>query len=341
MFKDRHIPVLTGEILSFAREALKNRPGGLIVDGTLGEAGHTLLFRKNFPAAAILSLDRDSEMILRASQRLTEEGFSPVISEEKRAVCLSGSIELVRSNFSDLAGILRESGLRPDFILLDLGISLYHYLGSGRGFSYTDESLDMRLDGDLGQSAAEIVNRYDEKKLAHLFKEYGEERYAGRAARAVVEARPIRDARELAAAVSRPILAAGRKHREEGVQRREKIHPAARVFQALRIEVNRELEVLQEALRTIPELLGDGGMLAVISFHSLEDRIVKERFRELGEKSRPDSDKKNRMYNKRVDSGKKFWIRTPKPIRPTEKECAENPASRSSRLRVLQKKLPS
>lgn len=275
-----HIPVLLEEVLSFVPE----NPA-VIVDGTLGEGGHTARFAERFKTARLIGLDRDPVMLERARARLAGEGVEA---------------ETHNIRFSRMPGVLGET--RADFILLDLGISMFHFRGAGRGFSYTDDTLDMRLEPDLPTSAADLINHAGERQLKDLFSELGEERFAGRIASAIVKKRPVASAARLAEI----ILGA--------VPGRQRIHPATRVFQALRIRVNQELEEL-ESLGKIAACLKPGGRLAVITFHSLEDRPVKHTLRAL----------------------EGFRVLTKKPVLPRDEEIERNPASRSAKLRVIER----
>lgn len=274
-----HVSVMPEEVISWAPQDAR-----LIVDGTAGEAGHTLLLARRCPNARILAFDRDPEMLERARKKLGLAG-------------MENRVELIRGSFGEIPEHTREA----DFILLDLGVSMHHFRGAGRGFSYTDDSLDMRLDPDLEETAADIINHSSEKDLKLIFQNYGEERFAGRIARAIVQKRPVRTARDLSSIIL-------------GSVPRSRSHPATRVFQALRIAVNDELGEIERALPLLARSLAPGGRLAVISFHSLEDRIVKHGLRALDLK-----------------------ILTKKPLEPTEEEVRANPASRSARLRVAEK----
>lgn len=330
-----HEPILLEEILESAAEV---QPA-LIVDGTVGDGGHSLAFLKRFPDARLVACDRDPAMLERARNRITAAGCAD------RA-------EFVLSNFRDLPVYLADRSIRPDFVLLDLGVSMFHFRGAARGFSYEDAgSLDMRLDApELKRpSAADLVNTAGQAELKRIFQEYGEERFAGRIARSIVEARPIQTARELAtlirSAVPRPTdpksgssrkssyksdkksgKASGPKGKGGESGRSSQIHPATRVFQALRIAVNDELGAAGAALEPggFPAQLAPGGRLAVISFHSLEDRIVKTAYREIGVPA-----------HQRRAAGAEYLILTRKPQLPTDAEISGNPASRSAKLRVL------
>jgi 16S rRNA (cytosine1402-N4)-methyltransferase len=238
--------------------ALSPVPGSLQIDATLGGGGHARrILEATSPDGRLLGLDADRAAIARAGARLADFG--------KRAT-------LRRSNFEELSAVAQETGFdRADGVLFDLGMSSNQLADTGRGFSFRAEGpLDMRFDTSRGQPAAQVVNELSERELRDVFRQYGEEPSAGRIARAIVERRrqaPIETAADLAAVVDQAAPTPPRGRR--------RVHPATRVFQALRIYVNRELETLPRALEAAVDVLRPGGRLAVISYHSLEDRIVK------------------------------------------------------------------
>lgn len=285
-----HIPVLPDEVL----QALGLAPGQIVVDGTLGGAGHTLaIARRVAPMGKVISMDRDIAAIELAQTRI---GDLP--------------INLVHANFSKLPEVLDDQGIdQVDSILLDLGLSSDQLNDDSRGFSYHAEGeLDLRFDIERGEPAWRLIQRLGESHLADLIYQYGEEKYSRRIARKIVDVRraeEIRTADQLARLV-RSCVPRSKNHR---------IDPATRTFQALRIAVNDELGALETVLRRAPDRLKEGGRLIVISFHSLEDRMVKTAFREHP----------------------KLDVITRKPIRPTEQEQLDNPRSRSSRLRIAQR----
>jgi 16S rRNA (cytosine1402-N4)-methyltransferase len=286
-----HVPVLLAETL----ELVAVKPGGLYVDGTVGLGGHAAaVLRAAAPDGRLLGLDRDGETLERARARLAEFG---------------ARVRLEQGDYREIPE--RLGGERADGILLDLGISSAQLDEAERGFSFQAEGpLDMRMDRRTGPTAADLVNRMRERDLADLLYEYGEEPASRRIARAIVFARerqPITTTTELADIVRR---AAPR-------SRRPGLHPATRTFQALRIRVNRELEGLGEAFEGAARCLRPGGRLAVIAFHSLEDRAVKEAFRSLAAHG--------------------FRLLTKKPVRPAEAEVRANPRARSARLRALRR----
>lgn len=284
-----HRPVLLEEAL----ELLAVRADGSYVDGTLGAGGHAAeVLRRSAPAGRLLATDRDGESLAR-----TKESLAP----------FGERVRYAHADFREVPALLGEA--RADGILLDLGLSSRQLDDPGRGFTFQSEGpLDMRFDRSQDPSAFEVVNRTGERELADLIYRFGEERASRRIAHAIVEARrrqPIRTTLELAELVRR---AAPR-------SRRPGLHPATRTFQALRIHVNRELEGLGEALRALAGCLAPGGRLVIIAFHSLEDRIVKQTFRDLAALG--------------------YGQLTKKPVRPTDREVASNPRARSARLRAL------
>ena len=302
-----HVPVLLKEAIDF----LAVRRGGTYIDATVGLGGHSLEIAKRLGAPGhLIGVDKDPKALEMAAGVLAR--LSSVMGHEpvghRRPQVAGGAedwpkIELLHGSFADLA----HKG--ADGILADLGVSSLEFSDPARGFSFQAEGpLDMRMNPMSELTAEQVVNQFDERELADLIYEFGEERRSRRIARAIVRARPIRTTRQLAAAVS--AAARPMKH--------ERIHPATRTFQALRIFVNRELEDLGRLLERAPELLKPGGRLVVISFHSLEDRIVKDRMREgakLGQ----------------------YRLLTKKPVTPGEEETASNPRSRSAKLRAAEK----
>jgi 16S rRNA (cytosine1402-N4)-methyltransferase len=284
-----HVPVLLAETL----ELLGVRPGGLWVDGTVGLGGHAeAVLRATAPAGRLRGFDRDSEALERARVRLLPFG------------------DRVRLEHADYREIQeRLAGEAADGILLDLGVSSLQLDDAERGFSFQREGpLDMRMDRSERGGASELVNRMRESDLADLIHEFGEEPYSRRIARAIARARekaPIATTTELAEIVRR----AAPKSRRPG------FHPATRTFQALRIRTNRELDGLEPALEHAAECLRPAGRMAVIAFHSLEDRAAKQAFRALETRG--------------------FRVLTKKPLRPGEQETRDNPRSRSARLRAV------
>jgi len=299
-----HVPVLFQEAL----DLLAPEPGEVFLDGTTGAGGHAgEIARRIGPEGLLVCADEDPSMLAVASARLAGLPW----------------VRMVRSDFADLA-TLREAaeGRTFDGVLLDLGISSLQLDDPSRGFTFREEGpLDMRRDpASGGATAAEILRDRPEKELADLFYRYGEERFSRRIARIVVERRrrePLRTTTELARLVSAAIPRKGRPR---------DIHPATRVFQALRIAVNGELDSLGAFLDAIPGHLSPGGRVAVISFHSLEDRLVKTAFR--------------RRAGAAESGGGALVALTRKPVVPTEREARENPRARSAKLRAAKKVLP-
>ena len=288
-----HLPVMPGEV----RDLLCSGERRLIVDATLGTGGHAELLLEA-SGAALLGLDRDPRALETAGERLRRFG---------------SRVTLRHCDFAEIARAVAEAGLgAPDAILADLGMSSFALDDPERGFSFRNEGpLDMRMDPAAPLSAYDLLNEEGEDELARIIREFGEERAARRIARAIVEARrrrPLTTTTELRAVIER---AAGTRHRGA-------IHPATRTFQALRIAVNHELESLAAFLESAPGCLAAGGRLAVIAYHSLEDRPVKHRLRELV-------------------AGGGFAALTRKALRPTASECAHNPRARSARLRAVER----
>lgn len=292
-----HEPVLVDEIIRFSCE--KDDP--VILDCTLGNGGHTKALCDAFDGrCTIVALDQDTEAIHRSKKKLFE---------------YTNAIRFVHSNFVLLDSVLQELNIsKIDICLMDVGVSKNQLMSAERGFSFLhDGPLDMRMDTTQELSARDIVNTYSEADLFEIIKKYGEERFARSIARAINERRkesPIETTTELAELVRRASRS----------KRFSRIHPATRTFQALRIAVNNELENLQQALHSALPYLDEDGLLFVISFHSLEDRIVKLTFRQWAQE-------------------KKATILTKKPITASEDEVHRNPHSRSAKLRIAKRSL--
>jgi 16S rRNA (cytosine1402-N4)-methyltransferase len=292
------------------------RPGQICVDGTLGGAGHAVAICEHImPGGLLIGIDQDKDAIEQARDRL-----------KPYAAC----VHLVRGNFVQLPELLTRLDVTGvDGILVDLGVSLHQLKGSGRGFSFQkDEVLDMRMDEREGQTAEQLVNHLTASELKRLFKELGEERHAGAIAQRIVKVRQkgrIRTTGQLAKLVREAVPARA--------VHAQKIHPATRVFMALRIAVNRELERLERFMDTAVDWLNPSGRLCVLSFHSLEDRIVKRRLKALaaGCTCPPQLP--------RCVCGRKPQVRilTRKVVRPGQEEVERNPMSRSTRLRAAEK----
>lgn len=301
-----HTPVLLAE----SCELLAPEGGGVFVDCTVGLGGHTQALLQGSPETHVVGLDRDPQALRHTRQRLASYGER---------------LRLVRANYVNVEEQLVALGIhRVQGVLADLGVSSMQLDMPERGFSFRrDGPLDMRM-GAEGVTAAEIVNRYSEGDMERIFREYGEERQARRIARAVVTARedaPLETTGRLANVVRRAKRGRGR----------EAIDPATRVFQALRIEVNQELTGLTNFLVQAVRLLDRGGRLVVISYHSLEDRIVKHKLRRY---ARGDVDE---ITGRTQAETRLIELLTTKPIRPTEAEVASNPRSRSARLRAARR----
>lgn len=324
--EEGHLPVMVEEVMT----ALSPRPGSFQIDGTVGGGGHTLrILEAASPDGRVLGLDADPRAIERTGRRLAAYGDRVVLRN---------------TNFEHLDEAAAETGFVPaDGVLLDLGLSSFQLAEHDRGFSFRAEGpLDMRFDPTTGVPASELVASLDEERLTRLFRDYGEEPDARRIARAIVRARadaPIETADRLAAIVEAAVpyrRHATRSSRTSGrrAPARRPIHPATRVFQALRIAVNAELEVLPRALERAVEVLRPGGVLVVISYHSLEDRIVK---RFLAAERRgcicpPEVPVCACGHTPRV-----ALVGGSKPQLPTETEVATNPRARSARLRAARR----
>jgi 16S rRNA (cytosine1402-N4)-methyltransferase len=305
----RHAPVLYQQVLS----ALQPRAGGHYIDGTLGGGGHARgILQAAGSDGELLGLDRDSESLELAGRTLAAFG---------------GRLHLRQASYADMAAQAATLGWkRVDGILLDLGLSSLQLDEPGRGFSLRAEGpLDMRFDRAQRLTADEIVNSWPEGDLADVLREYGEQPGAGRVARAIVGARPIRTTTELAGVVTRAV--GGSRSRRDAW--RSRIHPATQTFQALRIAVNGELEALEGGLEAVPGLLEEGGKLVVISFHSLEDRLVK---RFLQREARDCLCPPRQPV---CTCGHLATLEVPlrRPIRPDAAELRANPRARSARLR--------
>jgi 16S rRNA (cytosine1402-N4)-methyltransferase len=305
-----HIPVLLDAVLA----GLAPQPGAALLDGTLGAGGHSAAWlRATAPDGRVLGFDRDAAALAVAQQTLAPFG---------------ARVTLVHASYADMGRIAPERGFAPvDALLLDLGYSSLQIDDPARGFSFRlDGPLDMRFDADQPTSAADLVNRLPERQLADLIYEYGEERHSRRIARAIAAARPIETTGALAEIVARSVPRS----------KDNKIHPATRTFQALRIAVNDELGALERALPQAVDLLRPGGRLAVISFHSLEDRIVKQFMR------RESQDCICPPEQPLCTCGHVATLRevTRKPVMADEAEVARNPRARSARLRVAERVEP-
>ena len=284
-----HVSVMAAEVM----ESLAVRADGVYLDATAGLGGHTALIAERLTKGLVIANDRDAESLEMARHATAE---------------WAERIRFHQGTFGSLARAVREAGFdQVDGLVADLGVSRYQLTEPGRGFSFSsDGPLDMRMDRSSGMTAADLVNQAAEKALADLIYQLGEERRARKVARALVRARPIRSTLHLANVVERAVPRTGR------------LHPATKTFMALRMAVNDEPGELDRLLVLPPDLLAHGGRMVVISFMSIDDRKVKERFRELGREGRA-------------------RVLTKHPLQPTEEEIARNPASRSAKLRVLER----
>ena len=307
----KHYSVLLNETI----EELKIKPDGVYADGTLGGAGHSSVIASRLTTGHLVGIDQDRDALAAAEERLEP---------------WKENVTLVHSNYENMVPKLRELGFAgADGILLDLGVSSFQLDTRGRGFSYMDEDalLDMRMDQSGGKTAADIVNTYSAEELYRVIHTYGEERFAKNIARNIVAARertPIETAGQLNEIIRGSIP---RKQQISGG------HPAKRTYQALRIELNRELEVLEKSLDQMIDFLNDGGRICVITFHSLEDRIVKNIFRKNENPCTCPKDFPVCVCGKKP----KGKVVTRKPILPSEREQEENSRSRSAKLRVFER----
>jgi 16S rRNA (cytosine1402-N4)-methyltransferase len=307
-----HVPVLLKEAIDF----LNVRRGGTYIDATVGLGGHSYEIAKRLGAPGhLIGLDKDPAALEIAREKLVDSRSSIVVGQDSSAGVSPATsdwptITLLHRSFAEIANDQRPATI--DGILADIGVSSLQLSNAARGFSFqADGPLDMRMDPHSERTAEQVVNHLDERELADVIYEFGEERRSRRIARAIVRSRPIRSTRQLAEIIS----AAARPMNSES----RRIHPATRTFQALRIFVNRELDDLRALLEAAPRILKPGGRVVVISFHSLEDRIVKDAFRESSIKD------------------KYFRVLTKKPVTASEEESARNPRARSAKLRAAER----
>ena len=307
-----HVSVLAAECI----DHLNIRPSGVYIDATMGGGGHSeRILERLGETGRLIGIDRDSEAIAASKARLNRFG---------------SRFTAVKSNFADIESAAHTAGVTgADGILFDLGVSSHQLDTPERGFSYMhDAPLDMRMDTESGITAAELIASIDESSLAHILSEYGEERFAGRIAAAICTARekhPIRTTRELSELIASAIPAAA--------ARAEKQHPAKRSFQAIRIAVNGELDAAERGIRAAAALLNPGGRLCVISFHSLEDRLVKRIYQNLSQGCTCPRD-----FPVCVCGAKPMLkIITSKPVTAGDEELQQNPRARSAKLRVAEK----
>lgn len=295
-----HVPVLSQELI----EGVAIRPGGSYLDATLGGGGHSTLILKAQPEATVLAIDQDLEAILFCQERFAlASDREPLSSGGLEGSSLSHRIHFWHGNFADY----RAESMSFDGIIADLGVSSAQLDTPARGFSFRHQAnLDMRMNQQQSLTAAEIINDWEEAKLADIFYTYGEERLSRRIAKRIVSDRPFQTTDQLAAAIAKSVPPKYRYGR---------IHPATRVFQALRIAVNSELTALETFLKKAPDWLKPGGRIGIISFHSLEDRLVKH-----GLLASPI-----------------LRVLTKKPIQPQAEEIARNPRARSAKLRLAER----
>lgn len=307
----KHISVLLQETV----DGLAVKPDGIYVDGTTGGGGHSYeICRRLGPKGRLICIDQDTEALSAAKERLQP---------------FAGQVTMIKSNYAQMKDVLKEQGIdKVDGIVLDLGVSSYQLDNAERGFSYMEDApLDMRMDQEKTICARDIVNEYPESELYRIIKEYGEERYARNIARNICKKRqdkPIDTTFDLVDIIRGSMPAKARNG---------KGHPAKRTFQAIRIECNQELEVLRQALDEMVDLLRDGGRISMITFHSLEDRMVKTSFRKYENPCTCPPDFPVCVCGKQP----KGKVITRKPILPSEEECERNSRSKSAKLRVFER----
>ncbi|MDY0131384.1 MAG: 16S rRNA (cytosine(1402)-N(4))-methyltransferase RsmH [Desulforegulaceae bacterium] len=310
--KYSHSSVMPEEVIEY----LNINPRGVYIDCTLGGAGHSrLILEKSSPEGRLLAMDRDE---------LAIENVKTVLFEFKNRYTVS------RANFSSIKQVMIEKKInKADGILADIGVSSHHLDEAKRGFSFTKEGpLDMRMDQNSDQTAYDIINNYSTEQLFLVFKKYGEEKFASRIANRIEikrKIKPIKTTTELAEIIKNSI--------PNKFSRKSKIHPATKCFMAIRIEVNNELYHLEKFLEEAPYLLKPKGRLCILTFHSLEDRIVKNKFKELEKACICPPDLPMCVCGKK----KEFKIITRKPLIPTDIEISTNPRARSTKMRVLEK----
>ncbi len=303
----KHVSVLLNEAI----DGLKIKENGIYVDGTLGGAGHSKEIVKKLNEGRLIGIDQDTNAINKAIE---------VLSPYKE------KITIVHNNFRNVKNVIQSLNIeKVDGVLLDLGVSSHQLDEGDRGFSYNQDAyLDMRMDTCNDFKAWDIVNHYDKKEIERIIKEYGEERWAARIAQFIEAERKIKTidtTGELVEIIKKAIPSGARK---------DGPHPAKRTFQAIRIEVNRELEILRDTIIDICSILNPGGRICIITFHSLEDRIVKDTFKELS----LDCICPPQLPVCRCDKKKELNIITRKPIIPSDDELENNPRSRSAKLRI-------
>ena len=308
----KHIPIMLEQVI----EGLDIKPDGIYVDGTLGGGGHSYEIAKRLVSGGrLIGIDQDEAAIKAAGARLSEFG---------------DRVTIVRSNYAQMVSILQSLGIeRVDGILLDLGVSSHQLDNAERGFSYMEDApLDMRMDRRQEKTARDIVNYYSQAELTRIIRDYGEDKFAAKIAAKIIafrENKPVETTGELAEIIKSAIPM---KYRLTGG------HPAKRTFQAIRIELNRELGVLEESIEGMLDTLSDGGRMAVITFHSLEDRIVKSAFKKAESPCTCPSDFPICVCGKKS----KGFVASRKPLIPSDEEMERNPRAKSSKLRIFVRK---
>ncbi|HJT25129.1 MAG TPA: 16S rRNA (cytosine(1402)-N(4))-methyltransferase RsmH [bacterium] len=311
-----HVPVLLKETV----EWLSPPPDGVVLDMTVGMGGHSQELLKLLPKGRLVGLDQDFDALQHAGRALRKDP----------------RVFLFKANFADVLWVLRELSISEvDSVLMDIGVSSLQLDTAERGFSFNQEGpLDMRMDTHAGHTAAWVVNTYPEDKLSKVIFEYGEEPKARALARAIVKAREQKHLETTGELAAIALRVCGRPRAKRGESSR---HPATRLFQAIRIEVNRELDVLQKGMKTAVKLLKPGGRIAVITFHSLEDRIVKQYFKTEATDCLCPPDIPQCVCGHKAS----LKILTGKPVTASQEELDQNPRSRSAKLRVAEKLQPT
>ena len=308
----KHIPIMLEQVI----EGLDIKPDGIYVDGTLGGGGHSYEIAKRLVSGGrLIGIDQDEAAINAAGARLSE---------------FNDRVTIVRSNYAQMVSVLHSLDInRVDGILLDLGVSSHQLDNAERGFSYMEDApLDMRMDRRQEKTAWDIVNYYSQAELTRIIRDYGEDKFAVKIAAKIIgfrENKPIETTGELAEIIK---LAIPIKYRLTGG------HPAKRTFQAIRIELNRELEVLEESIEGMIDILSDDGRMAVITFHSLEDRIVKAAFKKAESPCTCPSDFPICVCGKKT----KGFVASRKPLIPSDEEMERKPRAKSSKLRIFVRK---
>lgn len=308
----KHIPIMLDEVI----EGLDIKPNGIYVDGTLGGGGHSYEIAKRLVSGGrLIGIDQDEAAIKAAGARLS--GFGDRVT-------------VVRSNYAQMVSVLQSLGIEQvDGILLDLGVSSHQLDNAERGFSYMEDApLDMRMDRRQEKTARDIVNYYSQAELTRIIRDYGEDKFAAKIAAKIIgfrENKPVETTGELAEIIKSAIPV---KYRLTGG------HPAKRTFQAIRIELNRELGVLEESIEGMLDILSDGGRMAVITFHSLEDRIVKSAFKKAESPCTCPPDFPICVCGKKS----KGFVTSRKPLIPSDEETERNPRAKSSKLRIFVRK---